>query len=229
MINHVRNTVLTTLNKENRGYLTPEQFNLYAKHAQQLIFDQYFSEYAKLTALKNARRLSSEYGDRLNALRSNIEKFVVESDIAQTSGYYVKPSDMYQPVSLRYGSKELDMVPKNKEMYLYSSNLTAPTANFPVYIDKNNYYYIKPDTLTDDMTLVYVRNVADPKWTYTMVADNPIFNPSAGDYQDFEIAPEDEPNLVLEILKLAGLTIREPEITQAAIGLDAAEFQKENS
>jgi hypothetical protein len=62
-----------------------------------------------------------------------------------------------------------------------------------------------------------------------MVADNPIFNPDAGDYQDFEIAPEDEPNLVLEILKLAGLTIREPEITQAAIGLDTAEFQKENS
>ena len=79
------------------------------------------------------------------------------------------------------------------------------------------------------MTLVYVRNVADPKWTYNMVADNPIFNPSAGDYKDFEIAPEDEPNLVLEILKLAGLTIREPEITQAAIGLDTAEFQKENS
>lgn len=229
MINHVRNTVLTALNKENRGYLTPEQFNLYAKHAQQLIFDQYFSEYAKLTALKNARRLSSEYGDRLNALRSNIERFVIESDIPQTSGYYVKPSNMYQPISLRYGSKELDMVPKNKEMFLYSSNLTAPTANFPVYIDKNNYYYIKPDTLTEDMTLVYVRNVADPKWTYDMVADNPIFNPDAGDYQDFEIAPEDEPNLVLEILKLAGLTIREPEITQAAIGLDTAEFQKENS
>lgn len=229
MINHVRNTVLTALNKENRGYLTPEQFNLYAKHAQQLIFDQYFSEYAKLTALKNARRLSAEYGDRLKALRSNIETFVVESDIAQTSGYYVKPSDMYQPVSLRYGSKELDMVPKNKEMYLYSSNLTAPTANFPVYVDKNNYYYIKPDTLAGDMTLVYVRNVADPKWTYNMVADNPIFNLSAGDYKDFEIAPEDEPNLVLEILKLAGLTIREPEITQAAIGLDTAEFQKENS
>ena len=229
MINHVRNTVLTALNKENRGYLTPEQFNLYAKHAQQLIFDQYFSEYAKLTALKNARRLSSEYGDRLNALRSNIERFVIESDIPQTSGYYVKPSNMYQPISLRYGSKELDMVPKNKEMFLYSSNLTAPTANFPVYIDKNNYYYIKPDALTEDMTLVYVRNVADPKWTYNMVADNPIFNPDAGDYQDFEIAPEDEPNLVLEILKLAGLTIREPEITQAAIGLDTAEFQKENS
>lgn len=229
MINHVRNTVLTALNKENRGYLTPEQFNLYAKHAQQLIFDQYFSEYAKLTALKNARRLSSEYGDRLNALRSNIERFVIESDIPQTSGYYVKPSNMYQPISLRYGSKELDMVPKNKEMFLYSSNLTAPTANFPVYIDKNNYYYIKPDTLTEDMTLVYIRNVADPKWTYNMVADNPIFNPDAGDYQDFEIAPEDEPNLVLEILKLAGLTIREPEITQAAIGLDTAEFQKENS
>jgi hypothetical protein len=62
-----------------------------------------------------------------------------------------------------------------------------------------------------------------------MVSDNPIFNPSAGDYQDFELPQEDEPNLVLEILKLAGLTIREPQITQAAVGLDAADIQKENS
>ena len=52
MINHVRKTVLTVLNKENRGFLTPDQFNSYAKHAQLLLFEQYFSEYARLNTKK---------------------------------------------------------------------------------------------------------------------------------------------------------------------------------
>ena len=63
MIDHVRRTVLSVLNKENRGILTVDQFNAYAKHAQQLLFDQQFAEYTKLSVLKNANRLSRDQGD----------------------------------------------------------------------------------------------------------------------------------------------------------------------
>ena len=42
MINPVRKTVLSILNKNNYGYITPDDFNLYAKQAQLDIFDDYF-------------------------------------------------------------------------------------------------------------------------------------------------------------------------------------------
>jgi hypothetical protein len=45
MINEVRNTVLALLNKNNNGYLTPEEFNLLAKQAQLEIFEEYFYDY----------------------------------------------------------------------------------------------------------------------------------------------------------------------------------------
>jgi hypothetical protein len=82
--------------------------------------------------------------------------------------------------------------------------------------------------LTADVTDNYIRTLSDPKWTYTVVGENPIYNPSATDFQDFELGPDDETSLIVEILKLSGVTIREPEVSQAAAQIDAMETQKEN-
>ncbi len=227
MINNVRNTVLTILNKENRGYLTPEQFNSYARYAQQNIFNQYFSEYTNMVAMKNARRLSSDYGDRVRELQASIEKFTTVVSLSKSGDSYPKPIDLFKPLSLRYNGKVIDEVSVSKEMYLDAANLSGPSELYPAFIDKNNKYFIKPITLSDAAELVYVRTPSEPKWTYVMVADNPIFNPSSLDYQDFELGADDEVALVLEICKLAGVTIREAEITQAAIGLDNQNLQKD--
>lgn len=45
MINSVRNTVLAILNKNNYGYIAPNDFNLYAKQAQLDLFEDLFYEY----------------------------------------------------------------------------------------------------------------------------------------------------------------------------------------
>jgi hypothetical protein len=228
MINHVRNTVLSVLNKENRGTLTVSQFNSYAKYAQQLLFDQYFSEYSRLSTMKNARRLSKDQGDKLSILRSNIDKFMKTSSVSISSTYLIKPSDLYTPITLVYSGKLMEYVPKYKETYLESSNISGPSELYPGYCDENDKWYVKPSTLTGEVNVNYIRNVVDPKWTYTVVGENPIFNPSAGDYQDFELNPDDEASLIVEILKLSGVTIREAEVAQAAAQIDAVETQKEN-
>ena len=95
---------------------------------------------------------------------------------------------------------------------------------YPGYCDENNYWYIKPSTLLGSITVNYIRNVIDPKWTYTIVGED-LFNPSA-DHQDFELELDDETKLIIEILKLSGVTIREPEVAQAAAQIDAVETQK---
>ena len=45
MINSVRNTVLAVANKQNFGYISPGDFNLYAKQAQLDICENYFYRY----------------------------------------------------------------------------------------------------------------------------------------------------------------------------------------
>ena len=60
----VYKTVLNILNKENRGYVTPAEFNTLAKQAQNEIFEGYFS--SRNYAITN----SSDYSD----IRKNIEE-----------------------------------------------------------------------------------------------------------------------------------------------------------
>jgi hypothetical protein len=226
MINHVRNTVLTILNKENRGYLTPEQFNLYAQYAQQNIFNLYFSEYSKMSTMKNARKTSNDYGNRVRDLKNKLDRFTVSEAITKDGLVFIKPSDMYMPLSLRTNNTEVDEVPVYKEAFLDGANMCGPTEMYPVYIDKNNSYTIKPSTIST-LDLVYSRHPIDPKWTYVMVGGEPIFNNSASDYMDFELGEEEEVMLVIEICKLAGVSIRETDITNVAMGLDNQGTQKE--
>jgi len=228
MINNVRNTVLTVLNKENRGYLTPEQFNSYARYAQQNIFNQYFSEYASMVSLKNARRLGADQGDRVRELKARIDPFTVVATISQASGVYPKPANFFKPIAITYGTTLIEEVSVTKDLYLSLANLNGPSATYPTCVDKDNGYLIRPTALAGDISLVYVKNPSEPKWTYQTIGEDPVFNPSAGDYKDFELGADAEVELVLEICKLAGITIREADITQAAIGIDAQNTQKNN-
>ena len=41
-VDTVYQTVLALANKEQGGYITPQEFNLFANHAQSEIFEQYF-------------------------------------------------------------------------------------------------------------------------------------------------------------------------------------------
>ena len=63
MINEVRNAVLAFLNKNNYGYISPQDFNLYAKQAQLDIFEDLFYQYNYQINKENARQSGTGYAD----------------------------------------------------------------------------------------------------------------------------------------------------------------------
>ena len=63
MINSVRNTVLAILNKNNYGYISPQDFNLYAKQAQLELFDEYFAAYNSAINDENRRTSGTGYAN----------------------------------------------------------------------------------------------------------------------------------------------------------------------
>lgn len=63
MINSVRNTVQSVLNKNNYGYISPADFNLYALQAQMELFEEYFSTYNKIINMENSRLSGTDYAD----------------------------------------------------------------------------------------------------------------------------------------------------------------------
>ena len=62
-IDDVYQKVLAIANKEQRGYITPQEVNLFADHAQMSIFEQYFydkNQFARRATEMNIIKLSSD-------------------------------------------------------------------------------------------------------------------------------------------------------------------------
>jgi len=97
MINNVRNTVLAIINKNNYGYLSPQDFNLYAQQAQMDLFEDYFYQYNQWINKENQRLSGSGYADIVKGLVEVIDSFSVEAFLSGGNGAnsYSLPSDYY--------------------------------------------------------------------------------------------------------------------------------------
>ena len=99
-IDTVYQRVLALANKEQRGYITPQEFNLLANHAQMELFEQYFYD------IKQFNRVSGntqEYSDPLSTLYEKIGIFEIERDDAwmlanmtPSNNYLQIPSEIYK-------------------------------------------------------------------------------------------------------------------------------------
>lgn len=96
MINSVRNTVLSVLNKNNYGYISPSDFNLFAQQAQMEVYEEYFSNFNKATNFENARQSGSDYADLVKPIAEALDFFIVSDNLypkqnalgADTNNFY---------------------------------------------------------------------------------------------------------------------------------------------
>ena len=86
MINSVRNTVLSVINKNNYGYITPADFNLFAKQAQMEIYEEYYSSYNKTINMENARMSGTDYADIEQPIAETLESFLVTDFLSNIGG-----------------------------------------------------------------------------------------------------------------------------------------------
>ena len=230
MIDSVRQTVLSILNKNNYGYISPSDFNLYAKQAQLEVFESYFTGLNQAINAENARMSGTEYADMSKGISEAINVFSVTNPLTQspnpaTPNVFFAPSltttgdDYYLLNKVLAGGIEAEPVSHSKITMLNASLLTAPSTQFPAYTLQGDSITVFPATFNQpgDVNAQYIRYPFDPKWTYvSLVGGEPVFDQSQPDYQDFELPIEDEPRLVYRILQMAGMSIREGDVYQYA-------------
>jgi hypothetical protein len=228
MINSVRETVLSVLNKNNYGYLSPSDFNLFAKQAQYEIFTEYFQTYNGLINSENVRRSGTDYADMKRNMEENMEVFFrVDPLVHNSNNIYYLPSVPTTGYDYFFINKilcksntgtllgEAEKVSNGKITMLNNSNLTAPTLKYPAYTIQGEKIAVYPDTINGASSVEchYFRYPKDPKWTYISLSNGaPMFDQTQSDYQDFEVRPEDEVTLVIKILEYAGISIRESDV-----------------
>jgi hypothetical protein len=106
-INDVRETVLAICNKNNYGYISPDDFNLYAKQAQLEIFNEYMSKYNYYINLENNHTSGSDLADLAESAREEIEMFISGTTLVFSSTYgvysvFTAPSNWYHINTITY-------------------------------------------------------------------------------------------------------------------------------
>ena len=241
MLDEVRNTTLSILNKNNFGSLNVSDFNRLAKLAQLQIFNGYVKEYNELVNMQNSMRSGEDYADRLAVVQLNIENFLVFDETVTVAGTLKLPSEnrtsttLYKVMELKlYVDNNLISIAEKVSPGVFNSSkisyIEAPTIDFPIYMVSNDTILTLPDTSAVDganWRIDYLRMPKDPKWTYiTLSGGAPIFNPSSNDFQDLEIGQDDFPRMVRLICEYAGLIIRDRDVVQYMSVKDQQEEQK---
>jgi hypothetical protein len=115
-INEVRNTVLAIANKNNYGYISPSDFNLYAGQAQMDMFEDYFYQYNNQLIKENQRTSGTGYADITKGLAEVIDTFYVNTPLLNSAttqlgdiqtNLYTLPSDYYLINKMMVYTKEL--------------------------------------------------------------------------------------------------------------------------
>ena len=226
-VNTVYQTVLLILNKEQRGYITPTEFNSLGTQVQREIFEKYFED---LNQQLRVPQTDTDYADRVENLDEKIAIFKTFGDASYVTfnnlSYWVLPNataygdgaTFYRLGTVLYNNEiEVERLDRKDFYHIDKSLLTKPSKTFPVYLYENEKLFIKPTTITTagDIQIDYLRTPVNPVWGFTTGSLGQYIYETSSSI-DFELHISEQTNVILQILKYAGVIIKDPEIIQVA-------------
>ena len=225
-IDDVYQKVLVLANKEQRGYITPQEFNLFANQAQREIFEQYFYDLNQFSRIHGD---SGEYSDIVHNINEKIAIFE-RTDGFTGGSFNGSANDLYRLGTVIYsngtlGNIEVEEVQQNEILYINASPLTRPTLNKPVYVrTSNTSISVFPSNITN-VTCTYVQAPTTPEWGYFVVGNKALYD--VGSTTDFDLHQSEESELVYKILKLAGISTDKINVMRAGQVQEQSQVQQE--
>tara|TARA_R110002049_G_scaffold32515_1_gene108223 strand:- start:360 stop:1106 length:747 start_codon:yes stop_codon:yes gene_type:complete len=233
-VNAVYKTVLLILNQQQRGYMTPDEFNKVATQVQLNIFERYEDD---LNQMYRVPQNDTEYADRVKNIEDNLQYFQRTGTTTGTNPFTLVPGTtpfndqpgaanvtdtVYRLGSIIYQDAELSQyAQRNEILQILKSPLTQPTKSFPIYLYENNLVYVYPTTIINSagelITFSYLKTPADVVWGFG-VGSLGQFEYSAGLSVNFELNVSEQSNVIMRILSYAGVIINDPTIIQVAQG-----------
>ena len=172
-VNKVYKSALSILNKEQRGFVTPDEFNKYATEAQLMLLDMSFTEYNTLSNLDAAMRTNLGYADMPSKIKEKIDQFYKAETINFTAGLGTLPSDIYKIIELtKSDTVPIELVDKHEMPYLLASPLTAPSVDYPIYYKGKTtagatQIHVNPNSVSS-ARLEYIKVPSDARFGYTV-------------------------------------------------------------
>jgi len=231
-INTVYTTVLYILNKEQRGYVTPAEFNSLAVQVQEEIYNSYFPDGNQLNRYnQNNQQNDTEF---FNMFKDSAYKlypfernaiFTYNAAAAVLGWEYAGVGTIYKlgEIISTYNTTnpQYDSITQLASQSDFSkvtrSTLTAPTVQYPLCTTStgpNNSVLIKVSPQPNALNINVTFKPTAPEWKFTTgnLGQYVYSNTSV----NFELDTSEQTNIIMNILKYCGIIINDPTIIQTA-------------
>ena len=235
-IDTVYQRVLILANKEQRGYITPQEFNLYANQAQMEIFEQYFYDLNQAHRDLGNDTAHADIDDMLEEKMQIFEDSAIgETAIAtwgnRADGRKIIPDYVYRVSRIEVGSVDWDIL-STKEFRdaREGSYLVEPTKARPIANISGNTIGCANDTSASGTTptsVYYFRKPNKVSWGYFVLNAKALYDSASSKTQHFELHDSEEAELVYRTLKFAGIGMKRNEIMTAGQGMESLQTQQE--
>ena len=236
-VDRVYQKVLALANKEQRGYITPQDFNLFANQAQMEIFEQYFYD---VNIARKGQGNDTVYADVDDMLEEKLQIFEKTEDASTYAAGVSTPASILLPNYI-YRVNKVFHLQANKLITCeilntkdfnearYGGYLTRPTRSRPIAnIHANELLVaIEHDSITNiGVRITFFKVPAKVNWAYIVMNNKAMYNEGGGDVH-FQLHRSEETNLVNKILKLAGISIKQQDVAQSGQGMEASTIQQQ--
>ena len=240
-VDTVYKTVLYILNKEQRGYMTPDEFNKVGQQVQLEIFEAYFEE---LNQLQRQPQTNTEFSDRVQQIQNKIATFEVEGTATFDTSFFYLPSNLHRLGEIYYNDTTIvQPVQQNEYLLINKSPLTSPTLSHPIYVQRGEHtsaagpppvlhdkIFVYPTSIQSSIKCSYVKTPAQVNWAFTVNSLGAyIFDETSVNTKNFELDVSEQTEIILKILQYSGIIIRDPQIVQTAAQLVAQDTVNEKS
>ena len=238
--------VLALANKEQRGYITPQEYNLLANHAQMAIFESYFYDKNQRDRIEDARSIEVDETDISELLDRKLAPF--QSYEAVTSGHTF-PSiiavdsvnyDVFQTGVVLLGDEPCQKVSMFEAQRFRKSirHMAATDDQAPFYTDnrvsgRDIVVYAGGIDGSDDneetagVTVECFRVPKTVAWGYVVVNGKALYNSATS--VNFELHRSEEDTLTNKILEFAGIVMNKTALSTTVSQYSAAETTAQKS
>tara|TARA_R110002020_G_scaffold2336_4_gene10831 strand:- start:4570 stop:5583 length:1014 start_codon:yes stop_codon:yes gene_type:complete len=175
-VNQVYKTVLLILNKEQRGYITPDEFNKIATQVQLETFENYSED---LNQLIRVPQTDTDYANRVANIDEKLAIFkrfgtaTYDNSTTPADPFFTLPTDLYRlgattHKGLNDFTVELQRLQRNEFYNIQNSPLTASTTTFPTYLYENERLYVRPTSIINNINVDYLKKPDNVRWGYSV-------------------------------------------------------------
>jgi hypothetical protein len=230
-IDTVYQTVLTFANSDIRGNIKPTDARLAINDVVNEIVEEYFYEVNRLVNRQNRGLAGSHLENLPSRYREKILHFLKEDILMVYEAPYFKlPTDLRYFDAVNYlENNDIQFCKSNVEFkLLLNSSDVKPSITYPIGLLVGDKIKVAPTSIIDKVTISYLRKPKIANWSYVVFEGTEMFNPSAGDFQNIDLHPSEENNVVMRTLNRFGINLKEQDITSITQNQLAQDFNQEN-